>query len=105
MQVFCHHIYEYKKGVRNLILHTLEKSKMDIVESRLSREGIEYVIYSVDDKKINVFFGADECVDVIKKINKKSLVDYSPEEDFILGIMLGYDRKKQCERYLKMKVG
>jgi len=25
------------------------------------------------------------------------------EEDFILGTMLGYDRVKQCERYLKRK--
>ena len=25
------------------------------------------------------------------------------EEDFILGIMLGYDRLRQCERYLKRK--
>ncbi len=86
-----------------MILHTLEKSKIELVESRLKKENIDHVIYAVDDKKINVFFGAKECIDVVRKINKKSLVDYSPEEDFILGIMLGYGRKKQCERYLKMK--
>ena len=28
---------------------------------------------------------------------------YTPEEDFILGIMLGYCLEKQCVRYLQMK--
>ena len=33
----------------------------------------------------------------------RSLSDLTDEEDFILGVMLGYDRLKQCERYLKRK--
>jgi hypothetical protein len=32
-----------------------------------------------------------------------SLSNLTDEEDFILGTMLGYDRVKQCERYLKRK--
>lgn len=30
MEVFIHHIYEYQKGIRNLILHTTEKEKIKI---------------------------------------------------------------------------
>lgn len=39
----------------------------------------------------------------LEKIGDKHLSDYTPEEDFILGTMLGYDRVQQCDRYLKMK--
>jgi hypothetical protein len=31
----------------------------------------------------------------------KKLKALTPEEDFVLGSMLGYDIRKQCERYLK----
>ncbi|MBN2063189.1 MAG: DUF2023 family protein, partial [Sedimentisphaerales bacterium] len=34
---------------------------------------------------------------------KPKLSDFTPEEDYILGIMLGYDRLKQCQRYVSMK--
>jgi hypothetical protein len=50
-----------------------------------------------------VFFGADECVAVIRAIGKTSLSDYTPEEDFILGTMLGYGRLQQCARYIRMR--
>ena len=36
-------------------------------------------------------------------IGKASLSDYTPEEDFILGTMLGYSRLQQCSRYLTRK--
>lgn len=103
MTVFKHHIYEYKKGVRNLVLHTTNKSFRNDIEERLKNDGISYLIYSAGNSNINVFFGSDICIDVIKSINKQYLVKYSDEEDFILGIMLGYDRLRQCERYFKRK--
>lgn len=102
MKVFTHHIYEYKKGLRNLVLHTMQASLRPEVEYRLERSGIAYQIYPLGNAKINVFFGADECVEVIRRIGKKSLKSYTPEEDYILGIMLGYDRLKQCHRYLQL---
>jgi hypothetical protein len=40
---------------------------------------------------------------VIREIGDKKLNELTPEEDFILGIMLGYDRLRQCNRYLKQK--
>ena len=103
MEVFIHHIYEYQKGIRNLILHTTDKSNIEIIKEKLNAENIDYIIYPLGKQRINVFFGAKECVEVIKNINKVSLTAYTPEEDFILGIMLGYDRRRQCERFLKFK--
>lgn len=102
-QVFAHHIYEYKKGLRNLILHTTYSSNEEEVCRRLEREDVDYRIYRVTENKINVFFGEKECLEVIDAIGKSSLTEYSDEEDFILGIMLGYDRKKQCVRYIGRK--
>ncbi len=103
MTVFCHHIYEYKKGLRNLVLHTLPAAARPDVERKLTSGGIDYLIYPLGMNRINVFFGADECVNVVRRIGKPCLSDYSPEEDFMLGIMLGYDRLRQCERYLERR--
>lgn len=101
--VFLHHIYEYKKGLRNLILHTTIKENESKIRERLERDRIAYHIYPLGRQKINVFFGEQTCIDVIQQIGKASLAEYTDEEDFILGIMLGYDRRKQCERYLQRK--
>ena len=104
MKVFLHHIYEYRKGLRNLILHTTCRSSQDDIIKKLKGEHIAYVIYPVGKDRINIFFGAVDCIDVIRSIGKNDLSKYNAEEDFILGIMLGYDRLKQCERYLKKKI-
>lgn len=103
MEVFVHHIYEYEKGIRNLILHTISKKYLKGIIIKLKNRKIDYEIYEIEGEKINIFFGSKECVEVIRNIGKESLRDYSPEEDFILGIMLGYDRRRQCERYLNIK--
>ena len=103
MRVFYHHIYEYTKGLRNLILYTSHIVSRGEIENKLQKIGISYVIYSIGKNKINVFFGHEACVNVIKQINKSNLTEYTEEEDFIIGTMLGYDRLKQCERYLKRK--
>lgn len=103
MQVLLHHIYEYKKGLRSLVLHTMSAEEQIKTEELLSRKGIPYVFQYVNEKKINVFFGKKQCIQIIEKFSKKSLSKFSDEEDFILGIMLGYDRTQQCERYLKRK--
>ena len=103
MKVFCHHLYEYRKGLRNLVLHTLPGSRRADVEAKLAAEGIDYVIQELPGGTINVFFGADECVAVVEAIGKDRLSDYTPEEDFILGTMLGYGRLQQCVRYIWMR--
>lgn len=101
MEVVRHHIYEFQKGIRNLFLHTCGLECKKPAEKLLKRYDIPYVIYQVSEKKINIFFGSSTCIDVVKSLGKSKLNDYTPEEDFILGIMLGYDRKAQCERFLK----
>ncbi len=103
MEVFTHHIQEYSKGLRALVLYTTKASNRDAIEKRLSRERIDYYIQKVNGTKINVFFGNPICVSVIKQMNITSLSNLTAEEDFILGTMLGYDRVKQCEWYLRRK--
>lgn len=101
MDVFNHHIYEYKRGLRNLILHTTNISDQKTVEERLKKEKITYLISKVNTSKINVFFGNKYCIEILKTFPTLSLDKIRNEQDFILGIMLGYDRLKQCKRYIQ----
>lgn len=103
MQILIHHIYEYQKGLRNLVLHTISIDLKKVTEELLIRKGISYYLQQVSSRKINVFFGNQQCLQIITSFGNKSLSHLSDEEDFILGIMLGYDRKQQCRRYLKRK--
>lgn len=103
MKVFLHHIYEYKKGLRNLILHTTEKKHEIFIINKLSQYRLAYLITEVNEQKINVFFGNPSCIKILENFGNKPLHKFTDEEDFILGIMLGYCRRIQCERYLKKK--
>lgn len=102
LKVFHHHIYEYKKGIRSLILTTEKSIYRRPIENRLTNEKIDYVIQDVNKDKINVFFGAKKCIDVVKTFVHKKLNELSPEQDFILGTLLGYDKVTQCDRYLSL---
>ena len=90
LKVLMNHIYEYKKGVRRLVLYTFNKKYESFAITRLERQNIDYII-----KK--------ECLDAIRMIVTKPLCQLTPEEDFILGAMLGYDICAQCERYCERK--
>lgn len=103
MQVLLHHVYEYNKGLRSLVLHTMSKKEQFKAEELLIRKGICYSLQYVNHHKINVFFGKEECIKIVKSFGDKSLSFFTVEEDFILGIMLGYDRTQQYERYIKRK--
>ena len=102
MQVFSHHLYEYKKGLRSLILHTAKTELKSLFVKKLERNDISYFIQDIDDSKFNIFFGDENCVNVVSRFDVP-LNKLSDEQDFILGIMLGYDRILQCKRYLQMK--
>ena len=102
LRVFHHHIYEFKKGIRNIILTTEKSRYKESIANKLKKENIDYLIHDVDSNKINVYFGTKECVDVVRTFSPR-LNELTPERDFMLGIMLGYDRVKQCERYMKIK--
>ncbi|CQB87363.1 DUF2023 family protein [uncultured Porphyromonas sp.] len=102
MGVLSHLTYEYHKKLRSLALYTFHSSLKGEVEKWLCSRHIEYILQEVTPVKYNVFFGDGPCLDVIRHIgDDKPLADYTPEEDFMLGIMLGYDRLEQCRRYQK----
>lgn len=101
LHILIHHIYEYRKGIRNMVLHTMDRAERQKAELLLSEKEICFYTQEVNERKINIFFGKPVCVDVVKSFGSKLLSDYTPEEDFILGVMLGYDTNMQCERYLK----
>lgn len=95
-----HHIYEYKKGLRNMVLFTTLAENRNFVEERLKRDSIDYFIKNINHKGINVFFGDRSCIDVVRSFGCTDLGELNPAQDFILGILLGYDQLVQCQRYL-----
>lgn len=103
MKVLMNHIYEYKKGVRQMVLFTFHKRYEDFALNRLRRQGIPFVVQPVGNDRLNLFFGRRECLEAIKLIVTKPLSQLTPEEDFILGAMLGYDIRVECERYCERK--
>lgn len=102
-KILCHHVYEFRKGLRSLVLHTMRSDERVQVEDFLGSRGIAYCIYAVGAHKINVFFGSRDCVSIVRQFSSNCLNELSAEEDFMLGIMLGYDRVAQCDRYLRRK--
>lgn len=102
-RILCHHVYEYRKGLRNLVLHTMKNSEREAAEALLRREQIDYIVQPVSPCRFNVYFGAPKCVKIIKLFHITQLTNLSDEQDFILGIMLGYSRDAQYERYLHRK--
>ncbi|ERL24343.1 DUF2023 family protein, partial [Jonquetella sp. BV3C21] len=100
MTVFRHHLYEYDKGLRRLVLHTAPESNRLEMETILRKQGVAYLFVPLSNGHVNVFFGDKDCVDVVKSFGTTRLSDLTDEQDFMLGIMLGYDRQVQCRRYL-----
>lgn len=103
VRIFLNHIYEFKKGIRNMVLYTMHKDFQDFAVKRLKNQGISYQIQEVGTNKINLFFGKPECMEAVGYIITRPLNLITPEEDFILGAMLGYDIRQQCERYCRKK--
>ncbi len=100
ISLLANYIYEFNKGIRNLVLHTIHIDSKEEAVNLLKRNSISYIFYKVTEEKINLFFGNKECLKVIQSFGKKSLNEFSLEEDFILGTMLGYDSVVQCKRYI-----
>ena len=102
-ELFAHHLYELDKGLRHLVLHTAPIEVVDDMIRKLKKNDVPFHIQELSCGKINLFFGERECVETIKKFKNKALNKYTPEEYFILGILLVYDPLKQTKRYLKFK--
>jgi hypothetical protein len=103
--VFLHSLYEYKKGLRNLVFYTGNIEEKNVIVRKLKSKGISCYAQKVNGAKMNIFFGDDACVKIVRQMRFESLSNLTGEEDFILGIMLGYDRLEQCKRYLRRKQG
>lgn len=103
MQVFRHLVYEYQKGLRDLCLHTCSEEFEDKIKRALGNQNISYWIKRLDNGKINIFFGMPACLQIIKQFSCEDLNRLTLEEDFILGMMLGYAKQQQYERFLARK--
>lgn len=103
IRVLFNHIYEYKKGVRNLVLCTLERQYLPQAVARLEQQGIVYLLRNAGGLSVNLYFGRSECIDAIREFTQKPLNRLTPEEDFMLGALLGYDLRLQCERFSSLK--
>lgn len=103
MKVLMNHIYEFQKGIRQMVLFTCNKKYEEYATARLTRQNIPYIVRPIGNDRLNLFFGRRECLDAIQLMVTKPLNQLSPEEDFILGAMLGYDIRVQCERYCERK--
>ena len=68
IRIFLNHVYEFKKGVRNMVLYTMNKEHEAFAIRRLERQNISYLIQEVNANKINLFFGKAECMDAIRHI-------------------------------------
>ena len=104
LKVFLNHIHEFKKGVRQMILYTTNRKYEDFAVRRLDNQKINYLIQPVGTDKINLFFGRKECINASRYLVNRPLNQLSPEEDFILGAILGYDICAQCKRSCERKV-
>lgn len=103
IKVFLNHLYEYRKGVRNMVLYTMPVQYLDFVEQRLQKQSVDYCIQPINSDRINLFFGRPECIAAIRHMTRRPLNELTPEEDFILGAMLGYDICGQCRRYCERR--
>ena len=103
LKVLMNHIYELNKGVRQMVLFTCNKKYGQQAVERLESQGIPYVLQPAGQQNLNVYFGRRECLEAIRLIVTRPLNQLTPEEDFILGAMLGYDICAQCERYCRRK--
>jgi len=100
MRLLLNQIYEYRKGIRSLFMLTASGTEIAQIDARLNREGIDHFLHLVSPTKANIFFGRKPWVETARRIVTCPLNRLSPEEDFILGTLLGYDGEGQCQRYL-----
>ena len=104
LKVLMNHIYEYQKGVRQMVLFTCPRKYEQYAAQRLERQRIDYVLQPAGKNNLNFYFGRRECLDAIRLIVTRPLNELKPEEDFILGTMLGYDLCAQCQRFCERKI-
>ena len=103
IKIFLHHIYELQEGVRNMALCTLNAADTEFAIKRLQRLNISFFKQELGNHNINLFFGKEECIQTVQLIINRPLNCLTPEEDFIIGALLGYGISQQCKRYTARK--
>jgi Protein of unknown function (DUF2023) len=99
-RLFHHHVYEYSRGVRALILMTINRRDLARALGKLEALGIPHFLQEVSPFKVNLFFGRPAFVAVARSFVTRPLNALTVEEDFMLGTLLGYDAEQQCRRFL-----
>ena len=79
IKVFLNHIYEYKKGVRNMVLCTLNKCYEPIAVERLENQKICFIKQEASDRCVNLYFGKSECIETILGYDKSETQKWSIE--------------------------
>lgn len=100
LQIFNHHLYELSKGMRPLAMMTLTAETATSVVARLAAAGVAYHVHEACHERVNVVFGSQPAVMAVRRFMVGPLCQLSAEHDFMLGVLLGYDREMQCARYL-----
>ena len=100
LKIFHHHLYELAKGLRPLAMMTLSSEGAGAVVTELVGSGTPHHVQRACRNKVNVVFGRPSAVATARRLLERRLCDLTDEQDFMLGILLGYDREQQCLRYL-----
>lgn len=80
MKVLMNHIYEYKKGVRQMILFTMNKRFEQFATERLQHQNIPYILQPAGKNTLNLYFGRRECLEAIRLIVTRPLNELTPEK-------------------------
>ena len=78
LKVFLNHVYEFKKGVRNMVLYTTNRKNESFAVARLASQHIAYCVQPVDSRRINLFFGRPECINAIRFMATRPLNELTP---------------------------
>ena len=103
LQIFNHHLYELSKGMRPLALMTMTVEAAAPVIARLQSRGIAHHIHEACPDRVNVVVGSRLAVQAVSSFMVGPLCGLSAEHDFMLGVLLGYDREMQCVRFLERR--
>lgn len=92
----------YKKREVNGVVHVAKREEA-FAEQRLQEQQMDYRNQELNNNHVNFFFGEKACLEVVRMIVDRPLNCLSPEEDFIIGALLGYDICQQCKRFCSWK--
>ena len=72
LKVFLNHVYEYKKGVRRMVLYTVNRKYEAFATSRPRSQHIDFLIQPASDTSVNLYFGRPECIRAIRFLSRPS---------------------------------